>query len=188
MVVKKKAPVEQEELPSLFEDGDYFVALVKVKGKREPVKIRGIVEEGYIRGFDLFNNQHGDEVDCDENEHFSFVIPVDGSTQADLDRAGIVEFSVPTDKRIIKVIESDKLPRIADNVAKKRNDGSISFGCGAIEFEKEEIAVWLDVSTKLRKIKGWEKFNEMNEKILGEISVWEFNDIDLDDVKKLIEE
>jgi len=186
MAVKKKAPLE-EEAPSLFEDGDYFVALVKVKGKREPVKIRGMINQVGNYGYELYNNQHGKEVDCDENDDFDFRIDLDGNTQSDLDKAGIVEFSVVTDKRIIKVIDNDRLPDIGSFSARRTADGDITFGCGAVTFSKEDISVWLDVSTKLRKLKGWEKFNEMNEEILEEMRVDELNAIDLDDVKKLIQ-
>src|SRR5688572_8502369 len=108
MANKKLSQVEQEPLEEqdedpVFEAGDYYTALVKIKGTKELVKIRGKVIENNGWGnsdYSLLNNQGGEEADCDDDENgFSFEIPVSNNTQSGLDEAGVKEFTVVTDKR-----------------------------------------------------------------------------------------
>ena len=180
-----KAGNKEEVKEPAFVAGDYFSALYK-RGKKEPIKIRGII--GYYGGYDTFylaNNQAGDE-NCDE-EGFSFEVCVRGNTLSHLEKAGISEFHVITDARAKKVIDNDKLPEIASHSARKKTNGDISFGCGSIEFTKEEIQLWLKFMEKIKTMKGWKEFLSMNYLIFGEIDDDALASIDLRDVKKLLE-
>jgi hypothetical protein len=180
--------VEEQELPELFHDGDYFTAMVKVRGKKELVKIRGIIkDDGY--GFSLLNNQTGDEADCDDDSHgFNYEVVLDGNTQSDLDDAGIVEFSVVTDKRVKKVIDGDQFPEIAGFRPRKRANGNVVFGCGAVEVTQKDIANWLTFMKLIKGKKGYKDFLNLNETIAHEAgSADDIIDIDLGVVEKLLD-
>jgi hypothetical protein len=178
--------VDMEE-PELFQGGDYYSALVKVKGKRDLVKIRGIVS--LSDDYTLLNAQGvGEEADCDDDEHgFSYELYVGDSTQSALDMAGVKEFSLVTDARAKKVIENDQLDEIAGHRPRKLSNGKISFGCGAVEVTVDEITNWLKFMEKIQSMKGWEKFLDLNEKIATETDVNELKDIKLKDVRKILE-
>jgi hypothetical protein len=186
--VENEQDVDIEE-PEVFQDGDYYTALVKVKGTKELVKIRGIVKElSYSGGYTLLNNQGGEETDCDDDEHgFSFEVFVESNTQTALERTGVKEFSVVTDKRVIKVIDNDQLPEIAGHRARRLKNGDISFGCGAIEVSQEDVTNWVKFMEKIQSMKGWEDFLDLNDRISSETSVGDLQDIDVKEVKKLLE-
>lgn len=188
MATKKKNTeefIDIEELPSVLEEGNYYTALVKVKGKRELVKIRGIVGVDYVDDACLYNNQGvGDEADCEEGSGFSFVLDLYGNTQEHLDKAGVKEFTILTDKRAKAVIDNDKLPLVAGHQAKITRSGMISFGCGAITVSKEDAQSFVNIMTKISAIDGIERFldivSEMAEQGVSP------QDVNLADVRKIL--
>lgn len=185
MAVKKNSKVDEIEEVSIFEDGDYFTA--QVRNGNKTVKIRGIAVESDWGRYELRNNQFGEEVDCDDESGFSFGVHIRGNTLAALQSAGVYNFSVVTDKRIIKIIENDKLPEIAGHQPRKLSNGDISFGCGAIELSAEDVESWVSVMEKLKKIPGYKRFLEINDEIVHETSLDDLLLIDLADVKKLLQ-
>ena len=187
---KEVEVLEEDVQQPLFKNGDYYTALLKVDGKKQPVKIRGkavIIDNIFRKSHQLFNNQAGDDVDCDNDITFSFVVELGGNTQADLDEAGIKEFSIVTDRRVKRVIDNDQLPEIADYQARKRSDGTITFGCGSVEYSKEDIAIWLKFMEKIRPLKDSERFFEMMDEINSEVNLGDVLRINLKDVRRLLE-
>jgi len=191
-MASKKKQNEQEvlELPVLVQDGDYFSAEVKMPGKQKNIKIRGMVEStgvdynGFME-FELVNNQHGYDLDCDHE--FSFAITISQGREEDMENSNIINYTKITDKRLIKVIENDKLPEIAGFRAKRGSDGQVTFGCGAVEVSKAEIKIFLEGMERLSGMKGKYDFFQVCDNIMGEESVDTLLNIDLKEVAKLLE-
>lgn len=187
MATKKKQSEEVLE-KDLFQDGDYFSAEIKTPGKQKNIKIRGIIEQlwgyGNVR-YLLANNQNGEELDC--NHEFSFGVHVSGANEEGLAAANLTNFTVITDKRLIKVIENDKLPEIANYRAKQDSYGEVSFGCGAVTVSKDEIKTFLAGMERLKGMKDIRQFFEVCDTIMREESVDTLVDIDTKEVTKLLE-
>lgn len=174
--------LEEQEL---FHRGEYFTAMVKVKGKKELIKIRGIVGTDYM-GYTLNNEQGvGEEADC--NEDFSYSLHIDSNLQEDLDRAGVQEFRIVKDRRQMAVIDGDRLPEVMGHQPKKMARGTVAFGCGAVELSKKQITSYIRVFEKVHQMPEFKDFVDVLAEVSLEEDVSNITSIKLADLKRLIE-
>lgn len=189
---KKSSEVEEvaSEEMEIMSDCDYFSASVKVKGKREPIKIRGRVEDfgGWpSEDVRLMNSQYGEPGDCDSQYDYPYQIQLNGRTQNHLDEVGITDFKILKDKRQMRVIDDDQLPEIVGHKVTITSDGSFSFGCGAVKLSRKEVETYVEVSEKIEKIKGYDVYDDIRQQVVDNEGIEALEDIDLNEVKELLE-
>ena len=174
------------ETIELFQDGDYYTASVKVPGKRELVKIRGVVQQDNYSGFNLLNNQGvGQEADCSEN--YGSHVWVSEATPQSLAASGVKDFKVVTDKRIIKLIDNDVLPQIAGHQPRILPSGMVAFGCGSITVTVKQMQDFYTIMSKIQSTSGAKEFFRLVTEIVDEISEEGLASIDLKSVKKILD-
>ena len=197
----KKKPVKVDKPLDLEHWLDmYFTAEVQVReGSKNIVKkIRGQVISD-SRSVYLANCQHGDYIDdCDSDigqSGYARQIYIRETTYNNVDDRELLKdrkisnFKIVKDQRIIKIIKSDMLPEVAGFIALVDNE-QIRFGCGKIEYDVEEVEMWSNIKRALDDadvdIYDFQRFNEMNEDILGQITEQQLFAIDPDDIDRII--
>lgn len=164
----------------LAKEGQYFTAVYNKE------KIRGVVSTNSGNSeYVLCNKTQGEDASCaDDNMGFAKYVDAYELTQDALEEAGISDFWLCTDKRQKAIIDTDKNPEVAGYVAQvdKDDEDVIKFGCGSVEFTREEIQLFLKAIVAITPSRLDELRCVLNQ-IEDEVSL---SSIKVEDVKKVL--
>lgn len=182
-VAAKKVAKQVLEIPKEFPNEAYFVATVK--GQR----VVGQVYSHEAEYGDIwFYNQQGVGNCGDEHIegygtsiHIGFDEDADGNLLENLKLAGFTELRIVKDQRMIKTIESMKIPNFDKQwTVTIEDDGTASFGCGAVELTLEQIKAFIKVQEIINEDNEYEDIvNTISNHIAPE-------NVNLDEAKELV--